>query len=151
MKQTRQCLRVIDIQTKVMLSVWWGVNGIIHWEILSSGFTMTTELSCQQLDRVTEKFKGKQDRISYLHDKARPHVAKSTREKLLKFGWIPVAPPPYSGELSPPDSDLFRCLFNHLRGKKFNDKNDVKIDLISLFVEKPKDLYAGRSCICQCC
>ena len=47
-----------------MLSVWWGINGIIHWEILSSGCNMTTDLHCQQLDRVAEKFKEGQDRIT---------------------------------------------------------------------------------------
>ena len=104
---------------------------------------MTADLSCQQLDWVTEKLKGKQDRISYLHNKARAHVANSIREKLLNLGWIPVAPPPYSVDLSPPDFHLFGCLCNHLREKKFNDENDVKIDFINLFVEKSKDLYEG--------
>ena len=37
---------------KVMLSVWWGVNGIIHWEILPNGRTITADLYCQQLDRL---------------------------------------------------------------------------------------------------
>ena len=99
---------------------------------------MSAVLFCQQLDRVT----GKQDRIYYLHDNARPHVANWTREKLLKLRWIIVAhPPPYSADLSPLDSNLFRCLSNHLCQKMFNDENDVKIDLINLFVEKSKDLY----------
>ena len=68
-----------------MLSDWWGVHKIIHWEILSNGYTITADLYCQQLDRVAEKLKGKQNRIYYLHDNARPHIAKSTREKLLKL------------------------------------------------------------------
>ena len=102
---------------------------------------MTADLSSQQLDRITEKLKGKQDRIYYLHDNTRSHVAKSTDEKFLNLGWIPVAHSPYSGELSPPDSDLFGCLFNHLHEKKFNDENDLKIDLINFLVEKSKDFY----------
>jgi hypothetical protein len=69
-----------------MLSVWWGVNGIIQWEVLPNSCTITADLYCQQLDRVANKLKGKQDRIYYLHDNARPHIAKSTREKSLKLG-----------------------------------------------------------------
>jgi histone-lysine N-methyltransferase SETMAR len=46
---------------KVMLSVWLGVNGIIHWKILQNGCTITADLYCQQLDRVAEKLKGKLD------------------------------------------------------------------------------------------
>ena len=73
-----------------MLSVWWGVRGIIHWEILPDGCTITADLYCQQLNRVAAKLKGKQDRIYFLHDNARPHVAKSTRQKLLSLGWITI-------------------------------------------------------------
>jgi hypothetical protein len=40
-----------------MLSVWWDVNGIIHWEILLNGWIITDDLYCQQLDRVTDKLK----------------------------------------------------------------------------------------------
>jgi hypothetical protein len=85
----------------VMLSVWWGVNGIIHWGILPNGCTIIADLYCQQLDRVAKKLKGKQCRIYYLHDNARPYVVKSTREKLLKLGWITAPRPPYSPDLAP--------------------------------------------------
>ena len=46
---------------KVMLSVWWGVKGIIHWELLPNGYTITADLYCQQVDRLAQKLKGKQD------------------------------------------------------------------------------------------
>jgi histone-lysine N-methyltransferase SETMAR len=71
---------------KIMLSVWWKVRGIIHWELLSTGCAITADLYCQQLDRVASKLQEKQDRIYFLHDNTRPHIAKSTREKLLKLG-----------------------------------------------------------------
>jgi [histone H3]-lysine36 N-dimethyltransferase SETMAR len=44
---------------KVMLSVWWGVKGVIRWETRPNGCTITTDLYCQQLDWVAQKFKGK--------------------------------------------------------------------------------------------
>ena len=102
---------------------------------------MTVDVSCQQLDRVTEKLKGKQDRIYFLHVNARSHIAKSIGEKLLKLGRITVAHLLYSAALSPLDSHLFRSLCNHLREKKFNDENDMKIDLINFFGQKSKDLH----------
>ena len=40
---------------KIMLSVWWDVKGIIHWEIFPAGCTVTADLSSQQLDRVAAK------------------------------------------------------------------------------------------------
>ena len=126
---------------KVMLCVWWGMKGIAHWEILSNGCTITADLYCQQLNRVAEKLKKKQDRIYFLHDNARPHVAKSTREKLLQLGWVTLPHPPYSPDLAPTDYHLFRSLSDHLREKKFDDENDLKTDLDNFFNQKPVVFY----------
>jgi histone-lysine N-methyltransferase SETMAR len=126
---------------KMMLSVWWGVKGIIHWELLPNGCNITADLYCQQLDRLAEKLKGKQDRIYFFHDNARPHLAKSTREKLLELGWVTVPRPPYSPGLAPTDYHLFRSLSNYLREKKFDDENDLKMDLVNFFSQKSQDLY----------
>jgi histone-lysine N-methyltransferase SETMAR len=126
---------------KIMLSVWWGVKGTIHWEILPAGCTVTADLYCQQLDRVAAKLHGKQDRIYFLHDNARPHIAKSTREKLLKLGWITLPHPPYSPDLAPTDYHLFRSLSNYLGEKKFDDENDLKTDLANFFAQKSPGFY----------
>ena len=81
------------------------------------GCTVTADLYCQQLDRVAQKLKGKHDRVYFLHDNERPHVAKSTREKLLELGWVTIPHPAYSPDLAPTDYHLFRSVSNHLREK----------------------------------
>ena len=124
-----------------MLSLWWDANGIIYWKILPNGCTITADLYCQQLDRVAEKLKGKHDRIYYLHDNARPHVTKSTCEKLLKLKWIIIPHPAYSPDLAPMDYHLLRSLSHHLREKKFDDGNDVKMDIANFFGQKSQDFY----------
>ena len=126
---------------KVMLSVWWGVRGIIHWEILPDDCTITADLYCQQLNRVAAKLKGKQDRIYFLHDNARPHVAKSTRQKLLSLGWITIPHPPYSPDLAPTDYHLYRSLSNYLREKKLKDESQIKMDLLNFVNQKTQDFY----------
>ena len=93
------------------------------------------------MDRIAEKLKGKQDRIYYLHDNARPHVAKLTCEKLLKLGWVTIPHPPYSPDLAPTDYHLFRSLSHHLAEKKFDNENDLKMDVANLFDQKSKDFY----------
>ena len=125
----------------MILSVWWGVIGIIHWEILPNGRTITTDLYCQQVERVAEKLKEKQDRIYYMDDNARPHVAKSTCEKLLKLEWITIPHPPYSPDLAPTDYHLLRSLSHHLHEKEFDDENDVKMDIGNFFGQKSQDFY----------
>ena len=97
----------------MILSVWWSVRGIIHWEILPDGCTITVDLYCQQLNRVAAKLKGKQDRIYFLHNNATLHVAKSTRQKLLSLGWITISHPPYSPDLAPTDYHLYHSLSNY--------------------------------------
>jgi histone-lysine N-methyltransferase SETMAR len=116
-----------------MLSVWWGVRGIIHWELLPTGCAITADLYCQQLDRVAAKLQEKQDKIYLLQDNVKPHVAKSTREKLLKLGWVTVPHSPYSPDLAPTDYHLFCYLPNYLREKKFDDENDLKMYLVKFF------------------
>ena len=49
----------------MMLSAWWDVKGIIYWELLLDGCTITADLYCQQLDRVAQKLKGKQDQVYF--------------------------------------------------------------------------------------
>ena len=127
---------------KVMLSVWWGVNGIIHWEIFPNGPTITADLYCQHWTSSCRKLKGKQDQIYYLHDNARPHVAKSTCENFIEarmdyhsssnlFFWLDYQR----------TTILFRSLSHHLREKNFDDENDVKMDIANFFGQKSQDFY----------
>ena len=76
-----------------------------------------------------------------MHDNARPHIAKSTCEKLLKLGWITVPHPPYSSDLAPTDDHLFRSFSHYLHDKKFDDDNDMKMDIANFFAQKSKAFY----------
>lgn len=127
--------------SKVMLSVWWGTRGVIHWELIPTGSTITSDLYCQQLDRVSAKLHEKQNKVYYLHDNARPHVAKLTCEKLLELGWTVLPHPPYSPDLAPTDYHLFRSLANHLQEKKFDNEHDLKIYIHNFFSDKPQEFY----------
>jgi len=135
----------IDVK-KIMLSVWWNTRGVIYWELLPNDATMTSDLYCQQLDRVAEKLQGKQNKIYYLHDNARPHVSKFTRQKLLELRWTVLPHPPYSPDLAPTDYHLFRSLANNLRDKKFDKKEDLKIYLEKFFNQKSQGFYKRGIC-----
>ena len=97
-------------QKKVMLSVWWDVQGVVYWELLPSNTTITAEVYCAQLENLKlelETHRPGHGKVYFLHDNARPHVAKSTRKKLLDFGWEILPHPPYSPDLAPTDYHLF--------------------------------------------
>ena len=87
------------------------------------------------------KLQGEQDRVYFLHDNARTHVAKSTSEKLLKLGWITIPHPPYSPDLAPTDYHLYHSLPDYLREKRFDDKNNLKMGLVKFFGHKSRDFY----------
>lgn len=108
-------------QKKVMLSVWWDYKGVIHHELLPSGTTVTAALYCTQLARLhtaMEQKRPEKDKVLLLHDNARPHTAKITRQKLEELGWSVLPHPPYSPDLAPSDYYLFRHLSFFLQGKQ---------------------------------
>jgi len=132
-------------QKKVMLSVWWGVRGVVYWELLPDNTTVTADVYCAQLEKLSERLSSErpdQQKVYFLHDNARPHIAKSTRAKLLELGWEVLPHPPYSPDLAPTDYYLFRSLSNNLRDSEFDNKADLKQYLEGFFASKPTEFYA---------
>lgn len=133
---------------KVLLSVWWDCKGIIYYEVLPYGRTITAEVYCSQLDRLNEALKSKRPtmhaerKIYFQHDNARPHTALITRQKLIDLGWKKIDHPPYSPDLAPSDYHLFRSLQHFLSGKKFNNIDEVKSGLAQYFASKPESFYS---------
>ena len=72
-------------------------------------------------------------KVRLLHDNAKPHTSKITRQKLEEFGWEVLPHPPYSPDLAPSDYHLFRSLRNHLVKKQFDDQAQLKSDLENFF------------------
>ena len=131
-------------QEKVMLSVWWGVRGIAHWELLPTNSTVTSEVYCAQLERLKAKLEAdhpRRGKVYFLHDNARPHVAKSTRQKLMTFGWDILPLPAYSTDLAPSDYHLFLALSNKLRDMHFDEPSNIESYLEDFFRSQPQEFY----------
>ncbi|KAJ0171629.1 hypothetical protein K1T71_013179 [Dendrolimus kikuchii] len=79
-------------RNKVMLCVWWDWKGIIHYELLSPGRTVDSELYCEQLMRLKQKVERKRPKlinrrgVVFRHYNARPHTSLATQQKLREFG-----------------------------------------------------------------
>jgi histone-lysine N-methyltransferase SETMAR len=108
----------------------------VHWKLLPTGSTVTAEYYCEQLDRVANELRGKQDKVYFLHDNARPHIANTTHQKLLDLGWTVLPHPPYSPDLAPTDYHLFRSLAAFLDKNKFDDEDHLKQELENFFKQK---------------
>ncbi|GFX50517.1 histone-lysine N-methyltransferase SETMAR [Trichonephila clavipes] len=79
-----------------------------------------------------------------LHDKARPHVARVTRNTIQRLGWETLCHPPYSTDLAPSDHHLFYSLDNHLRGKFFINEADVRHTLTDIFASHTLEFNRKR-------
>jgi histone-lysine N-methyltransferase SETMAR len=135
-------------EEKVMLCVWWNCQGIIHFELVPSGRTITANLYCQQLGRMYEKLAelhpGYLNRggVHLLHDNAKPHTAKKTKNKIEALKGIELLPhPAYSPDLAPSDYYLFRSMAHLLRGRRFKNVAEVESGVQEFFKSKDKSWY----------
>ncbi|MGC3974437.1 MAG: hypothetical protein QM771_08670 [Nitrospira sp.] len=82
-RETPQDVPKPDLHTnKVMLSVWWGVDGPIYRELLLEGKTITGEVYVKQLRNLKKEVDRsalKDKKVYYQHDNAQPHVAKPVK------------------------------------------------------------------------
>ncbi|XP_054152815.1 histone-lysine N-methyltransferase SETMAR-like [Oppia nitens] len=135
-------------QQKVMLSVWWDKSGIIHWELLEVGATISAEVYCQQLTRLREKLKENRKSlvnhwgVNFHQDNAPSHTAKMTQNLLKDFGWKIIPHPPYSPDIAPSDYYLFRSMQHFLDGKKFKNREEVEVAVKEFFGLKEKNWFA---------
>jgi transposase len=74
---------------------------------------------------VRSQFQERGSRFLF-HDNARPHTAVSIKQFLSKQGISELNNPPYSPDLSPPDFFLFPKIKSTLKGRKFEDTEDIK-------------------------
>jgi histone-lysine N-methyltransferase SETMAR len=130
---------------KFMLCVWWTTRGIVHRELLPAGQRINATVYSEQLESIHEKLKTKEPAlvirkgVVLLHDNAKPHVAKVTRETIIRLRWETLVHPQYSPDIAPSDCHLFRSLDNHLRGRQFRTLEDVKTALDGLFASRSKE------------
>ncbi|XP_071579802.1 uncharacterized protein [Temnothorax nylanderi] len=80
---------------KVMLCIWWDQKGVIHYELLKPGQTITGDFYRQQLIRLKQAIAEKRpeyvtrhESIIFHHDNARPHVAVPVKNYLENIGWL---------------------------------------------------------------
>lgn len=137
----------MNYNKKIMLSIWWDIRGIIHYELMNPNQTINSEIYCQQLTRLHQELVKKRPslvnrkQIVFHHDNAKPHISKVTQQKIIELGWELLPHPPYSPDLAPTDYHLFRSMQSFFNGKTFVKKVDLEQELIKFFESKEEAFY----------
>ncbi|UYV79289.1 hypothetical protein LAZ67_17001931 [Cordylochernes scorpioides] len=117
---------------KVLLTIFWDVDGPICLDFLSSRQRMNSDLYCDILVNklkpgIRNKRRGKLSKgVLFLHDNARPHTSCKTVSTIIKLGFEVLEHPAYSPDLAPYDYFLFGLLKKELKGKRFDSDEDVQ-------------------------
>lgn len=133
---------------KLLLCIWWDFKGVIYYELLKPGATITAERYKLQLMRLSDEieikrpFTGNGPRpVILLHDNERPHTAKATKETLDSLGWEVLPHPAYSPDLAPSDFHLFRSLQHHLTDSRFKTFEEIEKCVVDYIDSKPPSFY----------
>lgn len=138
---------------KVMLCVWWSTNGVEHFELYKPKFIngkpqgLNAKEYSNQIKRLHEKLSiyrprlVNRDGVIYHHDNARIHTAETVKKTLRELNYQLMPHPPYSPDIAPCDYHLFRGLKTFLRGKKFDNLEQIENVLNQYFMSKNRSFY----------
>lgn len=131
---------------KVMLSFFFDHKGPMLVEFLEHGRTINAEQYVITLGNLRTRIKNKRPGlltkgVILLHDNARPHTAKVTKEKLTRFRWEILEQPAYSPDLSPCDFHIFGDLKKNLKGRKFPSDAAVQEAVCEWVRSQPKEFF----------
>ena len=133
---------------KIMLSIWWDFQGIIHFELLPPNTTVTSQVYCQQLNRLHAELIKKRHYLATKrgvilhHDNALPNTGRRTLAKVRELGWELLLHPAYSPDPTLSDYHLFGSFQNFLHGKFYENEEAIRIDLNNCLRSKPGSFFS---------
>lgn len=131
---------------KVMATVFWDAQGIIHIDYLEKGKTITGEYYSELLDRFDIDLKQKRPHLAkkkvlFHQDNARVHTCVVSMAKFHKLGYELLPHPAYSPDLAPCDYFLFPNMKKWLGGKRFGSNEEVITETNDYFEGLEKTYY----------
>jgi histone-lysine N-methyltransferase SETMAR len=131
---------------KIMLTVFWDVNGPILVHFQEKGQTVTSARYSDMLvnelkPAILSKRQGLlSKRVLLLHGNARTHMAAHTVDTLCALKFEVLKHPTYSPDLAPSDFHLFGPMKEHLPGQKFVD--DMVMEAVQSWLKAtPKSFF----------
>jgi transposase len=84
----------------------------------------------------------RRNQVLLQHDNAPAHTSRVAKRKIEELDGVEVLPhPPYSPDLAPSDYHLFRSMAHFLRGRQFDDEDELGAGIEEFFASKNRDWY----------
>ena len=130
---------------KTMLTVFFGYRGIVLIKILPNGKRFNSQYMVEEilpsLEQKVLKFRPKSGLkgIKLNLDNARAHNSKLTMQKISNYNIMRIPHPVYSPDIAPCDFLLFGKLKEYLKGKRFDDENELFDTILTFSMKISKD------------
>ncbi|XP_048253299.1 histone-lysine N-methyltransferase SETMAR-like [Haliotis rufescens] len=108
---------------KVMMTIFWDSKGVIHTDYLPHGTTLNGEYYAKLLKQVRQSIKVGFCFTRTTHQSV--HTSRVAMTAVQECGYELLSHPPYSPDLAPSDFHLFPRLKKHLRGRRFEDDDEL--------------------------
>lgn len=131
---------------KVMVSVFWDCRGVIFTDYLAKGETITSAYYCTLLHKLRDALKTKRrgmltKDVRLLVDNAPAHSSQAANMEARRCGHEILSHPPYSPDLAPSDFFLFPQMKTPLRGRRFDDTDEVIQEVEQWFSTQSEEFY----------
>lgn len=139
---TRKLKSGLNHKKAFMLSVFWNSRGIIHMDFAEKDVRITGEYYASLVLTARQKIRKPYRQNMYLlHDNAPVHKSRDSQAAIEQTGFIPLSHPPYSPDLAPSDYYLFSHLKKALKGRRFANKEELKLRTEEFFGNCSPDFY----------
>ena len=122
----------VQITSQNNVADFFYIRGIVHYKFIPTGQTVNQVYYLEVLGRLHEKVRRKRPELfannSWIlhHDNAPAHTELSVREFLATKQIIVLKHPAYSPNLAPSDFFLFPKIKEILKGRNFDDSDDIR-------------------------
>ena len=124
--------RQIRSNVKVLLTVFFDCNGVVHHEFFPQSSMVNKEYYLKVISRLCKAIRQNHTELwktqswIFHHDNAPAHTSMLVLEFLAKNKTVIMPPPPYSPDLSPAHFFLFPKLKTPMKGKYFATIEEIK-------------------------
>ena len=133
--------KVTQSAKKIMETIFWDCREILSIDFKERNTTVNAAYYVSLLHKLCEANKEKRrgmlsHGVHLLHDNAPVHMAAVAKAAVKECGFEEIEHPSYSPNLATSDYYLFSKLKKDLRGKKFDDVEEVKTAVMKHFADK---------------